>query len=168
MFSHATRESITIIIGELFTVTVFAQECLVSNTPGYLLDILNGAENIEGSGEALLLAEDDLQKEFSFLLHIGSMSTKDIASLPASMQTICENKEIEMTKTVNTTEEIYNSTFINVSEIEPCPLPTNTTTCLTKVSLQSFIVKRLGLGLGTWDLGPGTWDLGPGTDLKLT
>ena len=25
------------------------------------------------------------------------------------------------------------------------------------------IVKRLGLGLGTWDLGPGTWDLGPGT-----
>ena len=26
-----------------------------------------------------------------------------------------------------------------------------------------IIVKRLGLGLGTWDLGPGTWDLGPGT-----
>ena len=25
------------------------------------------------------------------------------------------------------------------------------------------IVKRLGLGLGTWDLGHGTWDLGPGT-----
>ena len=25
---------------------------------------------------------------------------------------------------------------------------------------QSSIVKRLGLGLGTWDLGPGTWDLG--------
>ena len=25
------------------------------------------------------------------------------------------------------------------------------------------IVKRLGLGLGTWDLGPGTWDLGPRT-----
>ena len=25
------------------------------------------------------------------------------------------------------------------------------------------IVKRLGLGLGTWDLGLGTWDLGPGT-----
>ena len=25
------------------------------------------------------------------------------------------------------------------------------------------IVKRLGLGPGTWDLGPGTWDLGPGT-----
>ena len=23
-----------------------------------------------------------------------------------------------------------------------------------------IIVKRLGLGLGTWDLGPGTWDLG--------
>ena len=29
--------------------------------------------------------------------------------------------------------------------------------------IQAFvIVKRLGLGLGTWDLGPGTWDLGPG------
>ena len=27
----------------------------------------------------------------------------------------------------------------------------------------SFIVKRLGLGLGTCVLGPGTWDLGPGT-----
>ena len=26
-----------------------------------------------------------------------------------------------------------------------------------------LVVKRLGLGLGTWDLGPGTWDLGPGT-----
>ena len=26
-----------------------------------------------------------------------------------------------------------------------------------------IIVKRLGLGLGTWDLGPGTWDLGLGT-----
>ena len=27
----------------------------------------------------------------------------------------------------------------------------------------NYIVKRLGLGLGTgtWDLGPGTWDLGP-------
>ena len=25
------------------------------------------------------------------------------------------------------------------------------------------IVKRLGLGLGTWDPGPGTWDLGTGT-----
>ena len=25
------------------------------------------------------------------------------------------------------------------------------------------IVKRLGLGPGTWDLGPGTWDLGPRT-----
>ena len=28
---------------------------------------------------------------------------------------------------------------------------------------QNVIVKRLGLGLGTWDLGPGTWDLGPRT-----
>ena len=28
---------------------------------------------------------------------------------------------------------------------------------------KALIVKRLGLGLGTWDLGPGTWDLGPGT-----
>ena len=29
------------------------------------------------------------------------------------------------------------------------------------------IVKRLGLGLGTWDLGLGTWDLGSWTwDLK--
>ena len=27
----------------------------------------------------------------------------------------------------------------------------------------NLIVKRLGLGPGTWDLGPGTWDLGPGT-----
>ena len=27
----------------------------------------------------------------------------------------------------------------------------------------SDIVKRLGLGLGTWNLGPRTWDLGPGT-----
>ena len=26
-----------------------------------------------------------------------------------------------------------------------------------------IFVKRLGLGLGTWDLGPRTWDLGPGT-----
>ena len=26
-----------------------------------------------------------------------------------------------------------------------------------------IIVKRLGLGPGTWDLGPGTWDLGPRT-----
>ena len=31
---------------------------------------------------------------------------------------------------------------------------------LFKLTVQ--IVKRLGLGLGTWDLGPGTWDLGPG------
>ena len=30
------------------------------------------------------------------------------------------------------------------------------------------IVKRLGLGLGTWDLGLGTWDLGLGIlDLGL-
>ena len=28
---------------------------------------------------------------------------------------------------------------------------------------KKIIVKRLGLGLGTWDLGPWTWDLGPGT-----
>ena len=26
-----------------------------------------------------------------------------------------------------------------------------------------LFVKRLGMGLGTWDLGPGTWDLGPRT-----
>ena len=29
--------------------------------------------------------------------------------------------------------------------------------------ISMFFVKRLGLGLGTWDLGPGTWDLGPRT-----
>ena len=29
--------------------------------------------------------------------------------------------------------------------------------------MEPKIVKRLGLGLGTWDLGLGTWDLGPGT-----
>ena len=30
-----------------------------------------------------------------------------------------------------------------------------------------IFVKRLGLGLGTWDLGPGTWDLGPAQILRL-
>ena len=32
-----------------------------------------------------------------------------------------------------------------------------------KEQLNHIFVKRLGLGLGTWDLGPGTWDLGPRT-----
>ena len=30
------------------------------------------------------------------------------------------------------------------------------------LTLEPKIVKRLGLGLGTWDLGLGTWDLGNG------
>ena len=29
-----------------------------------------------------------------------------------------------------------------------------------------IIVKRLGLGPGTWDLGPGTWNLGPGNRIE--
>ena len=31
------------------------------------------------------------------------------------------------------------------------------------IPIYFIFVKRLGLGLGTWDLGLGTWDLGPGT-----
>ena len=31
---------------------------------------------------------------------------------------------------------------------------------LFKLTQKLIIVKRLGLGIGTWDLGSGTWDLG--------
>ena len=68
--------------------------------------------------------------------------SKCLSVCPAS---VCPEHSINLRSFSGIPEVRYRSNLTKVIQSEP------------------KIVKRLGLGLGTWDLGPGTWDLGPGT-----
>ena len=52
---------------------------------------------------------------------------------------------------------------LRLKNVDLSSVPVDHFAALTSKVRKVKIVKRLGLGLGTWDLGPGTWDLGPGT-----
>ena len=91
--SHGSRPATTFIIGETVTAIVYPQECLVSNTPEYLLELLVGAESSRGSCNGTAeLTENDLVDKYSYVIAKGAMSKAKIAELPLSIQNACKPK----------------------------------------------------------------------------
>ena len=68
-----------------------------------------------------------------------------------------ENAQTQTDKNKDNTDIQDGSTFTSVKVIELQHKSKKLVSTLQR------IVKRLGLGPGTWDLGPGTWDMGHGT-----
>ena len=107
--SHRGRMAAKFIIGETRCVTVYPQECLVYDTPQYLLDLLNGAENSgDGCKETVELKESDLEDHYVYNVILGEMSKAEIAKLPKSFQFACP-----ITCIWTTTVETNKTTFIN-------------------------------------------------------
>ena len=122
--SHGDRPATTFIIGETKTVTVYALECLVTDTPDHLLDLLDGAENIgDACNSTVELTEGDLRDRYSYTIGKGVLSEEEIAELPQSIQEACELKIIRFVVTIPTTTPPGNGTIVNPEGCPPPPTP---------------------------------------------
>ena len=117
---HGDRETSTVIIGETSTVTIVGQTCQVSDTPPYLLDVLNGAENSAGSDETIELSENDLEKTYRVDIDEGNLSETEIENLPKNIQDSCMGKQIRrIQRSTNLTKALYDQNFIDKADIQP-------------------------------------------------
>ena len=133
--SHRGRMAAKFIIGERWCGTVYPQECLIYETPQYLLNLLNGAENSgDGCKETVELKESDLENHYVYNVIRGEMSKEEISKLPKSLQYACPEVCI-WTTTVETNETTFKNNETVIEDPTGNCVDTTTTSpgCKSKV-----------------------------------
>ena len=112
VYAHSTRNSVNIIIGEISTVAVFDVDAYVFNTPSNYLDILNGAENNDGSKDVIemIKSETELQEMFSFNLDLGDLTVDEFNKLSEPVKNILVTKRVRKSQSIKANKDLYEQT----------------------------------------------------------
>ena len=127
VYAHSTRGAVTIVIGEIMTVIVFDNDAFVLNTTKFFLDILNGAENGQGSKSEeaieIVKSETELKEKFSFNRDLGELTISELAELSEYMQALIVSKSVKKVEPIDVDEDLYRETLIDLNRLSTCPPP---------------------------------------------
>ena len=131
VYAHSTRDAVTIVIGEIMTVIVFDNDAFVLNTTKHFLDILNGAENGQGSKSEeaieIVKSETELKERFSLNRDLGDLTISELTELSEYMQALIASKRVKKVEPIDVDKDQYrqtnNTTLIDINLLSKCPPP---------------------------------------------
>ena len=109
------------------TVIVFDNDAFVLNTTKHFLDILNGAENGQGSKSEeaieIVKSETELKERFSLNRDLGDLTISELTELSEYMQALIASKRVKKVEPIYVDEDQYRQTLIDINLLSTCPPP---------------------------------------------
>merc|ERR1712105_490052 len=94
---------------------------------GYFLDILNGAENSQGSKSKgaieIVKSETELKEKFFLNRDLGDLTISELTELSEYMQALIASKRVKKVEPIYVDEDQYGQTLIDINLLSTCPPP---------------------------------------------